>query len=68
MQANRYMDSFTQYALPETIIRFLECSINSSKIPPVKGIFIFDNRLLKKKYGQTFIDSMPEGVEIGETM
>ncbi|MFA7277971.1 MAG: exonuclease domain-containing protein [Candidatus Gracilibacteria bacterium] len=70
MQANRYMDSFTQYALPETIIRFLGM-LNQFLKNPLSGprnLFIFDNRLLKKKYGQTFIDSMPEGVEIGETM
>ncbi len=68
MQINRYMDPFTEYALPETIMRFLGFLNQFLKNPlshdAPKNLYILDNRLLKKSYGKAFLDSLPEGTEI----
>lgn len=68
MQINRYMDPFTEYALPETIMRFLGFLNQFLKNPlphdAPKNLYILDNRILKKSYGKAFLDSLPEGTEI----
>jgi ATP-dependent DNA helicase DinG len=63
----RYMDSFTEYSLPETILRFLSFLnkfIKNETENEHKNIFIFDTRILKKSWGKALLDSLPEGVEV----
>lgn len=66
MQMSRYMDSFIQYSLPETTLRFLGI-LNSFLKNPLSGprhLTILDNRMAKKSWGKTVLDSLPEGTEI----
>jgi|GEM_PF-3053705 len=67
LQMQRYMDSFTEYSLPETILRFLSFLnkfIKNETENEHKNIFIFDTRILKKSWGKALLDSLPEGVEV----
>jgi ATP-dependent DNA helicase DinG len=65
MQISRYMDPFMQYALPETILRFLGVLNQFMKNPLAspRNLLVLDSRITKKSYGRTFIDSLPEGMQ-----
>mgnify|MGYP001609722330 CR=1 FL=1 len=71
MQESRYMNPFMEYALPETITRFLGFLNQFLKNPTgpqaPKNLYILDNRLLKKSYGKIFLESLPEGTEVVES-
>lgn len=70
IQMQRYMDSFTQYSLPETILRFINFLNKFIKngVGEQKDLFIFDTRILKKSWGKAILDSLPEGVEVLEQL
>ena len=59
-RATAYRDPFAEYRIPQTMLRFrqgIDRVIRSHKDRGV--IALFDSRLQKKSYGQTFIDSLP---------
>lgn len=63
-----YENSFAQYQLPRAILKFKQGFgrlIRSSK--DTGSIIILDPRIVKKSYGQQFIQSLPEGIKIEYT-
>lgn len=54
-------NSFMDYSLPEAIIRFKQGFGRLIRSSEDQGVFIvLDKRLLEKRYGKIFIDSLPE--------
>lgn len=52
---------FMDYAVPETILRFLQGFGRLIRTRSDRGVVaVFDRRLLTKSYGQMFIDSLPD--------
>jgi len=52
---------FFEYAVPETILRFLQGFGRLIRTRTDRGVVaIFDRRLLTKSYGQSFIGSLPD--------
>jgi DNA polymerase-3 subunit epsilon/ATP-dependent DNA helicase DinG len=55
-----FEDSFNQYALPETILRFRQGFGRLIRRKTDRGVVaIFDRRVISKGYGRMFIDSLP---------
>jgi DNA polymerase-3 subunit epsilon/ATP-dependent DNA helicase DinG len=60
-RAETFEDPFFEYAVPETILRFLQGFGRLIRTRTDRGIVtIFDKRLLTKSYGPLFIESLPE--------
>ena len=60
-----YKDPFNEYRVPRAIIRFKQGFgrlIRSEK--DTGTIILLDTRLLKRDYGQRFLDSLPENIPI----
>lgn len=64
-RANLYANPFYQYQIPRAILRFkqgfgrlIRSSHDSGKV------VILDSRILNKPYGQMFINSVPEGINV----
>ncbi len=54
-------DSFQQYALPETILRFRQGFGRLIRRKTDRGVVvILDRRVISKTYGRQFLDSLPE--------
>jgi DNA polymerase-3 subunit epsilon/ATP-dependent DNA helicase DinG len=59
-RSETYQNSFGQYALPEAILRFRQGFGRLIRTGTDRGVVvIFDRRLLSKRYGQAFLDSLP---------
>jgi ATP-dependent DNA helicase DinG len=59
-RAETFEQPFLEYAVPETILRFLQGFGRLIRTCTDRGIVaVFDKRLLTKSYGQLFIDSLP---------
>jgi len=59
-RAETYENSFTEYSLPEAILRFRQGFGRLIRTRSDRGVVVsFDNRLLTKSYGRAFIDSLP---------
>jgi DNA polymerase-3 subunit epsilon/ATP-dependent DNA helicase DinG len=53
-------DAFNEYAVPQAILRFKQGFGRLIRSRDDRGIVaVFDKRLLTKKYGQVFLDSLP---------
>jgi DNA polymerase-3 subunit epsilon/ATP-dependent DNA helicase DinG len=60
-RAETFDEPFFEYAVPETILRFLQGFGRLIRTRTDRGIVaIFDKRLLTKSYGPLFIESLPE--------
>lgn len=60
-RSETFEQPFMDYAVPETILRFLQGFGRLIRTRTDRGIVaVFDRRLLTKSYGQMFIDSLPE--------
>jgi predicted DnaQ family exonuclease/DinG family helicase len=60
-RAETFEQPFLEYAVPETILRFLQGFGRLIRTRADRGIVaIFDKRLLTKSYGPLFIESLPE--------
>jgi ATP-dependent DNA helicase DinG len=66
-RSETFEDSFNQYSLPEAILRFRQGFGRLIRTQYDRGVVaIFDRRLLTKRYGKLFIDSLPNcSVRIG---
>ena len=54
-------DAFSEYAVPQAILRFKQGFGRLIRSKEDRGIVVvLDRRLLSKRYGQTFLDSLPE--------
>jgi DNA polymerase-3 subunit epsilon/ATP-dependent DNA helicase DinG len=59
-RAETFDDSFYQYSLPEAILRFRQGFGRLIRTQFDRGVVvILDRRIVSKRYGQTFIDSLP---------
>jgi DNA polymerase-3 subunit epsilon/ATP-dependent DNA helicase DinG len=59
-RSETFDDPFNQYALPEAILRFRQGFGRLIRTQYDRGIVaIFDRRLLTKRYGKLFLDSLP---------
>ena len=60
-RAETFDEPFLEYAVPETILRFLQGFGRLIRTRTDRGIVtIFDKRLLTKSYGPLFIESLPD--------
>jgi DNA polymerase-3 subunit epsilon/ATP-dependent DNA helicase DinG len=60
-RSETFEDSFYQYSLPEAILRFRQGFGRLIRTQYDRGVVaVFDRRLLTKKYGRMFIDSLPQ--------
>jgi len=56
-------NSFMQYAVPDAILRFRQGFGRLIRTKTDRGVVaLFDNRVITKRYGQAFLDSLPECV------
>jgi len=59
-RSETFEDPFSQYSLPEAILRFRQGFGRLIRTQSDRGIIaIFDRRVLTKRYGRMFIDSLP---------
>jgi DNA polymerase-3 subunit epsilon/ATP-dependent DNA helicase DinG len=59
-RAETFEDPFYQYALPEAILRFRQGFGRLIRTQYDRGVVaIFDKRVLSKRYGRSFLDSLP---------
>ena len=55
-----YDNSFMQYAVPDAVLRFRQGFGRLIRTRTDRGIVVlFDNRVITKRYGQVFLDSLP---------
>jgi DNA polymerase-3 subunit epsilon/ATP-dependent DNA helicase DinG len=60
-RAETFEDSFYQYSLPEAILRFRQGFGRLIRTQFDHGlVVILDRRIITKRYGRTFIDSLPQ--------
>jgi DNA polymerase-3 subunit epsilon/ATP-dependent DNA helicase DinG len=59
-RAETFENPFLEYAVPETILRFLQGFGRLIRTRTDRGIVaVFDRRLLSKSYGELFVESLP---------
>jgi DNA polymerase-3 subunit epsilon/ATP-dependent DNA helicase DinG len=59
-RAETFENPFLEYAVPETILRFLQGFGRLIRTRTDRGIVaVFDRRLLSKSYGEMFVESLP---------
>jgi len=60
-RAETFEDPFNEYSLPEAILRFRQGFGRLIRTQSDRGIVVvFDRRLLTKRYGKLFIESLPQ--------
>ncbi|MBU0703450.1 MAG: DNA polymerase III subunit epsilon, partial [Chloroflexi bacterium] len=60
-RSETFEQPFFEYAVPETILRFLQGFGRLIRTRTDRGVVaVFDRRLLTKSYGQLFIESLPD--------
>ncbi len=56
-----YEDPFAEYSVPEAVLRFRQGFGRLIRTRSDRGIVVvFDRRILSKKYGRAFLDSLPQ--------
>ncbi len=56
-----FENSFMQYAVPDAILRFRQGFGRLIRTRSDRGVVVlFDNRVITKRYGQAFLDSLPD--------
>lgn len=59
-RSEQYDDSFMQYAVPDAVLRFRQGFGRLIRTKTDRGVVVlFDSRVITKKYGQVFLDSLP---------
>ncbi len=59
-RSEQFDDPFSQYAVPQSILRFKQGFGRLIRSKDDRGVVaVLDRRLLTKKYGQTFLESLP---------
>jgi ATP-dependent DNA helicase DinG len=68
-RSETYDDPFNEYSLPEAILRFRQGFGRLIRTQSDRGVVaVFDKRLLTKKYGKLFLESIPHCHVINGTM
>jgi DNA polymerase-3 subunit epsilon/ATP-dependent DNA helicase DinG len=59
-RASQYEDSFSEYSLPQAVIRFKQGFGRLIRTRTDKGVaVVLDQRVVTKQYGQAFLDALP---------
>ncbi|GIV81182.1 MAG: DNA polymerase III subunit epsilon [Anaerolineae bacterium] len=59
-RSEQYENSFMQYAVPDAVLRFRQGFGRLIRTKTDRGVVaLFDNRVITKRYGQVFLDSLP---------
>jgi DNA polymerase-3 subunit epsilon/ATP-dependent DNA helicase DinG len=59
-RSESYEDPFSEYSLPEAILRFRQGFGRLIRTKSDRGVVAtFDRRILTKSYGRAFVDSLP---------
>ncbi len=59
-RAEQYENSFMQYSVPDAVLRFRQGFGRLIRTTTDRGVVaLFDNRVITKRYGQVFLDSLP---------
>jgi ATP-dependent DNA helicase DinG len=59
-RSETFEDPFSQYSLPEAILRFRQGFGRLIRTQSDRGVVVvLDSRVLHKRYGRLFIDSLP---------
>jgi len=59
-RSEQYDNSFMQYAVPDAILRFRQGFGRLIRTQTDRGVVaLFDSRVITKRYGQAFLDSLP---------
>ncbi len=59
-RSESYSNSFNEYAVPDAILRFRQGFGRLIRSTSDRGVFtVFDRRVLSKKYGSSFLESLP---------
>lgn len=59
-RAELYDNSFMQFAVPDAVLRFRQGFGRLIRTRTDRGVVVlFDNRVITKRYGQVFLDSLP---------
>ncbi|MBA4399089.1 MAG: hypothetical protein C0396_04370, partial [Anaerolinea sp.] len=66
-RSETFDDPFNEYHLPEAILRFRQGFGRLIRTQSDRGVVaVFDKRLLSKRYGRSFLDSLPDcKVQVG---
>ncbi len=68
-RGSMYMNSFGEYALPRAIIRFKQGFGRLIRSEEDTGsIVVLDNRITQKDYGKAFLESLPEGITVKQSL
>ena len=60
-RSEQFEDPFMQYSVPETILRFRQGFGRLIRRKTDRGVVaIFDKRVISKRYGQLFLESLPK--------
>lgn len=64
-QAKKFKNLFTEYQTPRAVLHFKQAisqilQANTEQ----RTLIVLDTRLIKKDYGKTFLEAIPEGIEI----
>jgi len=60
-RSERMQDPFMEYAIPESILRFRQGFGRLIRTKTDRGVIaVFDRRIITKRYGQLFIDALPQ--------
>ncbi|MDP3185110.1 MAG: helicase C-terminal domain-containing protein, partial [Anaerolineales bacterium] len=60
-RSETFEDPFNEYSLPEAILRFRQGFGRLIRTQSDRGVVaILDRRVLTKKYGRAFLDSLPQ--------
>jgi DNA polymerase-3 subunit epsilon/ATP-dependent DNA helicase DinG len=68
-RSETFEDPFNEYSLPEAILRFRQGFGRLIRTQSDRGVVaVFDKRLLTKKYGRLFLESIPECHKVTGTL
>jgi ATP-dependent DNA helicase DinG len=60
-RSETYEDAFNQYSLPDSILRFRQGFGRLIRTRTDRGVVVcLDRRIISKRYGQAFVDSLPK--------
>ena len=60
-RSEQFENSFMQYAVPDAVLRFRQGFGRLIRTRSDRGVVVLlDNRVITKRYGQVFLDSLPE--------
>jgi DNA polymerase-3 subunit epsilon/ATP-dependent DNA helicase DinG len=68
-RSETYEDAFSQYSIPEAILRFRQGFGRLIRTRTDRGVVVcLDRRVISKRYGQAFVDSLPKCTEMRATL